>query len=90
MSDKIKIFVRLIFLFMLMVLSVSTGHAQTDVREGDEAISTVVQSGHDIKYLDVSADKKYLLTSDGRYTIALWDFEKLEEELKNIPIIIYI
>ena len=76
MSDKIKIFVRLIFLFMLMVLSVSTGHAQADVREGDEAISTVVQSGHDIKYLDVSADKKYLLTSDGRYTIALWDFEK--------------
>lgn len=43
--------------------------------EQEGQVSTIVQAGHNIVNLDISPDKKYVLSSN-EHTIALWDLEK--------------
>ena len=45
------------------------------VVEKNDSVTTIVQSGHMIDAIDISADQKFALTTD-RHTIALWDLEK--------------
>lgn len=45
------------------------------VVEKNDSVTTIVQSGHMIGAIDISADQKFALTTD-RHTIALWDLEK--------------
>ena len=74
MSDNINTIIKSLVLLSMMLLSSLSGIAQTSACP-EEQVTTVVQCGHYIKHIDVSADKRYVLTTDG-YTIALWDFEK--------------
>lgn len=60
----------LICIFQLFSL---IGSAQ-GIAKADSVI-TVIQSGHMIGGIDISADQKYALTSNEK-TIALWDIEK--------------
>lgn len=63
-----------IWILLLLMLGGLWCRAQTPAGD-DEPVTTIVQSGHLIQTLDVSADQKYALTSDGR-TIALWNLER--------------
>ena len=74
MSDNNSTIIRDLVLISIMLLSSLFGWAQTSIGT-EEQVTTMIQSGHYIKHIDISADRRYVLTSDG-HTVALWDFEK--------------